>query len=101
MNAYFRGKKELFVGLKMETLEKEWKHHEVINISFNVGTFTNEDGLQKSLNSFFQEVEQRWGYVFNPTLDLGGNLRALILCLHQQVGEKVVVLVDEYVFLYV
>ena len=34
LKAYFDGKRELFKGLAMETLEKEWKKHPVFMISF-------------------------------------------------------------------
>lgn len=35
LKAYFEGRKELFKGLSMETLEKEWKCYPVIHLSLS------------------------------------------------------------------
>ena len=36
---YFLGRKELFRGLAMDTLEKEWLEYPVFHIDFNGGNF--------------------------------------------------------------
>ena len=37
LQAYFEGKKELFEGLKIMDLEKEWKHYPVIILDMSRG----------------------------------------------------------------
>lgn len=34
--AYFQGKKELFEGLALETLEKEWTEYPILHLDQNV-----------------------------------------------------------------
>ena len=49
LESYFLGKKELFRGLKIEKLEKDWKVYPVIHIDFNGEDFTQADALQGAL----------------------------------------------------
>lgn len=39
LEAYFSGKKDLFDGLAMETLEKEWAVYPVLHIDFSVSKY--------------------------------------------------------------
>lgn len=39
LEAYFLGKKELFQGLAMEQLEKEWKQYPVLHLDLNIGKY--------------------------------------------------------------
>ena len=43
LECYFQGKKELFKGLAIEQLEKEWKQYPVFHIDFNGKDFTQAD----------------------------------------------------------
>ena len=45
LEAYFTGKKELFKGLKIETLEKDWIEYPVFRIDFAAGDFNNKETL--------------------------------------------------------
>ena len=45
MDAYFRGRKELFHGLALETLEKDWTVYPVVHIDLNTGKYDSEDAL--------------------------------------------------------
>ena len=40
LRAYFEGKKELFAGLKIDALEKDWHVHRVFHFDFNGVDFT-------------------------------------------------------------
>ena len=44
---YFLGRKELFRGLKIDNLEKDWKIYPVFHIDFNGGNFTEKGILEK------------------------------------------------------
>ena len=39
LKAYYQGKKELFKGLAIDSLEKEWAHHPVFHIDINGENF--------------------------------------------------------------
>ena len=41
LKCYFEGRKELFKGLKIDKMEKEWKRYPVFHLDFNGNNFTN------------------------------------------------------------
>ncbi len=47
LECYFQGKKELFKGLAIEQLEKEWKQYPVFHLDFNGKDFTQAGELEK------------------------------------------------------
>ena len=51
LQAYFEGKKELFEGLKIMDLEKEWKHYPVIRLDMS-----NAGAEPEFIRSYFDEV---------------------------------------------
>ena len=50
LHAYFRGKKELFQGLAMERLEKEWNVYPVLHLDFSMTKYTALSDLLGQLN---------------------------------------------------
>lgn len=46
LKCYFEGKKELFKGLAIDKLEKEWKQYPVFHLDFNGNNFTNPGELE-------------------------------------------------------
>ena len=57
---YYLGRKELFKGLAMEKLETEWNVHPVFHVDFNGANFTNPDELEKKINFYVSEWEQKY-----------------------------------------
>lgn len=92
---YFLGKKELFEGLAIGKLEKEWKPYPVLRIDFGAGDFTNKDTLQQALENKLIEWEKLY-QVDNSFSDLSLRFWNVIKAAHQQTGQRAVVLVDEY-----
>lgn len=93
--SYFEGKKELFKGLAIEKLEKEWTEYPVLHFSMASGKHLEKNELQKYL-LFILEKNER---VFGIQSDLQApNLRLanLIATVYQKTGKQVVVLIDEY-----
>ena len=95
LKAYFQGKKELFDGLAMAGLEKEWKEHPIFHFDFNTGLYTNVEGLNSTIDYQLLKLEQRFG-VDKAGLSLSDRFRELISRACEQTGRKVVILVDEY-----
>lgn len=54
LECYFQGKKELFKGLAVDPLEKEWKQYPVFHIDFNGKDFTQAGELEKTLLTFVE-----------------------------------------------
>ncbi len=95
LKAYFQGKKELFDGLAMAGLEKEWKEYPIFHFDFNTGLYTNLEGLNSTIDYQLLKLEQRFGVV-RAGLSLSDRFKELISRAYEQTGQKVVILVDEY-----
>lgn len=96
LGAYLEGRKELFTGLALETLEQKWTKHPVIRIDLNAKEYgQGRDYLILHLNKRLEENAARYGVTLaesTPDERLGG----LIQALHANFGQKVAVLIDEY-----
>ena len=57
MEAYFLGKKELFKGLAIEKLEKDWTQYPVLKISFGRGSYETKDKLLSIIDAILTENE--------------------------------------------
>ena len=96
LRAYFEGKKELFKGLKIETLEKEWMQHKVFHLDFNGVNFTVPGALNRVLNSLLNEWEQNYNIVTDVPQEYGLRFNRILQAAAEQTGRGAVVLVDEY-----
>lgn len=95
LEAYFQGKKELFKGLAVEKLEKEWKKHPILHIDLNIGKYDTPDSLEAILNNALTNWEAIYGTgAAESTLAL--RFAGIIERAFKQTGERVVILVDEY-----
>ena len=93
---YFLGRKELFKGLKIDAMEKEWKVYPVFHIDFNGGNFTEKGILQKWIDGFVASWERDMGFEGNRELPSGLRFIELLRYAHEKTGRRAVVLVDEY-----
>ena len=92
---YFLGKKELFKGLAIDKLEKDWFEYPVFHIDFNGTNFTERDTLKQKVVGCVETWEQQWGR--DPiNLDLGERIKYVFKQAQEKTGHRVVVLVDEY-----
>ena len=92
---YFLGKKELFKGLAIDSLEKEWKEHPVFHIDFNGKNFTTPLELKNAIETFISMQEAKYGK--NPlATTYGDRISYVFEKAHEQTGQRVVVLIDEY-----
>ena len=95
LQAYFEGRKDLFKGLFIETVEKEWTEHPVLRFSMASGKHMEKDQLERYLLNILEENEKRFGLssdISDPNL----RLKNLIINVHDKTGKKVVILIDEY-----
>ena len=95
LQAYFEGRKDLFKGLFIETVEKEWTEYPVLRFSMASGKHMEKDQLERYLGMRLVEYEKKYG-ISNPATDNNDRLTALIHAAYNQTGKKVVILIDEY-----
>ena len=95
LEAYFNGQRELFQGLAIEQLEKEWTVHPVLHLDLNPARYDRKQCLDEVLNNALVEWEDRYGRnVKEATLSL--RFAGVIQRACEQSGQRVVILVDEY-----
>lgn len=95
MQSYFEGEKELFKGLAIEKLEKEWTKYPVLHFSLAGGKHMEKDQLVRYLLYILKVNEEKFGIV-NESPDPNVRMLNLIKTVYEQTGQKVVVLIDEY-----
>ena len=95
MEAYFLGKKELFKGLAIETLEKEWTEYPVLKISFGVNSYENNERLKSRLDSIVSENEARYN-IEKQSDDPAERFANIIREVSKKFNQKPVILIDEY-----
>ncbi|MBR0272594.1 MAG: ATP-binding protein [Bacteroidaceae bacterium] len=94
--SYFQGRRDLFEGLKIMELEKEWKDYPVIHIDLSVAK--GQDG-PKALGFALKDIISYETKKYNldiENLTPGQCLKKLIDEAFTQSDSKVVVLIDEY-----
>ena len=95
LDSYFRGKKELFKGLKIDALEKDWAQYPVFRVDFSNGNFSKSDGLTNFIDDTLNYWEMQYGKT-TDTDERGKRFFYLLKKAHEQTGLKAVVLIDEY-----
>ena len=95
LQSYFEGKKELFKGLAIENLEKEWTEFPVLHFSMAGGKHMEPDALQRYLLFILKQNEKKYGIEIAAP-DPNVRLLNLVNTAYEQTGKPVVVLIDEY-----
>lgn len=105
LQAYFEGRKELFKGLKIESLETKWEQYPVVEISFAKCKSKQLNEIVKFVSIELSKQELKYGLVDKvesvddnkkPNTNFNLRLERIIETAHQQTGKQVVVLIDEY-----
>ena len=95
LQSYFEGKKELFKGLFIDSVEKDWTEYPVLKFSMASAKHVDTDRLNRYLGSMLEREEVKWN-ITSPKQDANDRLLDLILTAYQQTGKPVVILIDEY-----
>jgi hypothetical protein len=92
---YFQGRKDLFQGLAIDSMEKEWAEYPVFHLSFGGDSFTAEGALEARIEKFLADKETLYGkYPHSKTT--GDRFKDLLKAAHRKCGRRAVVLIDEY-----
>ena len=95
LEAYFQGKKELFEGLAMEKLEKDWIRYPILHLDLNAERYSDPGALESILRRYLNLWEDLWGKderEITPSDRFTGVIRRA----YERTGRRVVILVDEY-----
>lgn len=94
--AYFQGKKELFEGLKVMEMEKEWNTYPVLHFDMSeMRNSTSVEGMHNVLSAMIEKYEMLYG-ASKRINEFGSRFDQLIRHIHDSLGKKVVVIIDEY-----
>ena len=94
-HSYFEGRKELFEGLAIEKLEKEWIPYPVLHFDMSMAKHMDEKRLKQMLDYMLSEYERKYNCGIADT-DANVRLANLIKRAFEQTNRQVVVLIDEY-----
>lgn len=95
LESYFRGEKELFHGLKIMELEKEWEQYPVLHIDLSSAKHMPPEEIRQELKNVLSPYEKIYGsnpQETTPGMRFGG----LIDRAYEKTGKQVAVLIDEY-----
>ena len=95
LEAYFQGKKELFEGLAIEKLEKEWTEHPILHLDLNIAQYASTSDLEDILNRNLVAWEKLYGA--DPAeRSLPLRFAGIIDRAYHKTGQRAVILIDEY-----
>lgn len=95
LESYLRGEKDLFRGLEISKLEKDWIKREVIHIDLNNGQYDSIDSLKQFLNEELDKLDEIY-QVNTAGKTIGTRFEIAITKAYESSGQKVAVLIDEY-----
>ena len=95
MEAYFQGKKELFKGLAMESLEKEWSQYPVLHLDLSGKAYCSQEDLDITLDQHLSKWEAEYG--IQPKYSKAdARFKDIIDTAYGATGRQVAILIDEY-----
>ena len=96
LQAYYEGRKDLFKGLFIETVEKDWTEYPVLRFGMSTAKHCNKEELELELSNKLTRYEAIYGKGAADEVKPNQRLLGLIERAHAKTGQKVVVLIDEY-----
>lgn len=95
LEAYFKGRKELFKDLAISQLESSWIEYPVFRFDLSGEYFNHPDILNEHLNGLLDDVEEFNG--LDPTTgSISRRFKLLLRRAYEKFGQRVVILIDEY-----
>ena len=102
--AYFRGQKELFKDLSLETAEEKqaaqenrspWQAYPVLYLDFNTENYNDEKSMHTILHTHLVQWEKQYESDTSEQT-FSSRFKGIIQRAYQKTGKQVVILVDEY-----
>lgn len=95
MEAYFSGRRDLFKGLAIETLEKDWAQYPVLHLDLNAQKYEAKSDLNQVLDYNLCQWEEIYGKG-SESFSLSLRFMSVVRNAYLKTGRRVVILVDEY-----
>lgn len=95
LESYFKGRKDLFKGLAIEHLEKDWEEYPVLHLDLNSSRYMEPKELDVVLQQHLNNWEARYG-ITPKYEDLPARFNDVIDAVVENTGKRVVILIDEY-----
>jgi hypothetical protein len=95
LDAYFSGKRNLFSGLAIDALEKDWLEYPVLHLDLNSRKYEEPEDLAKELCKHLELWEARYGSKYKDRA-IEERFYHIVRMAFEQTGRQVVILVDEY-----
>lgn len=95
LEAYFQGKKELFTGLAMEKLEKDWIEYPILHLDLNIEKYDTPESLDNILEKSLAKWEELYG-ANKSERSFSLRFAGIIERAYQKTGQRVAILIDEY-----
>lgn len=95
LESYFKGEREFFKGLAVESMNLDWTPSPVLHFDFNAEDFSQNGGLEHLLEGFLRDYEDFYGKRLEDTT-LSQRFRSIIKTAYEKTGRQVVILIDEY-----
>ena len=95
LEAYFSGKKELFDGLAIADLEKDWIRYPVLRFDLTGKNYSSEESLIDAIGNQLESLERLYKVaVTSQAIDT--RFKNIIDAAYAQTSRPVVILIDEY-----
>ena len=95
LQSYFEGRKDLFKGLYIEQVEKDWTEYPVLRFDMSSSKHMDKEQLEEYLRHILAKNETRFGIsADHPEPNI--RLMNLIASVYKKTGKQVVILIDEY-----
>ncbi|MDE5814473.1 MAG: ATP-binding protein [Muribaculaceae bacterium] len=92
---FYEGRRELFKGLYLDSIDWDWKQYPVLRLDLNTEKYKEQGLLDGVLDNYFRNWEKEYGVeAIGDTLSV--RFHNIIVAAHEKTGHKVVILVDEY-----
>ncbi|MCG5499548.1 ATP-binding protein [Ectothiorhodospira lacustris] len=96
LRCLFEGRQSLFEGLYLHD-QWDWQTtHPVIRLSFGSGVMRNREELDRRIRHQLRKERKRFTQATSPETDIPGEFSDLLELAHQETGQPVVLLIDEY-----
>ena len=95
LDAIFSGKRDLFSGLYVDSIDWDWQKYPILHLDLNVKKYDSPTSLDDILNRALLGWESKYPPQWkDPSLE--GRFELVVKAAYEQTGKPVVILVDEY-----
>lgn len=92
---FFEGKRDLFKGLYIDSVNWNWEEYPVLKLDLNTNRYEEKGRLDGVLDNLFRDWEKQYGIDIKDQ-DYSLRFKTIIKTAHEKTGRHVVILVDEY-----